>query len=1308
MTEQHPNFSMNSVLALLYRMFRSIWRFSSQWLFGLIIALAAILLVLRTTAFFLEQNPGIIEDLIEERLNIRIEFDSLKIRIGPLYSAIEIEHLLIHQVNDNKVGFEFPAAKLSVKLLDSLLHQKLSIDSLSISGEKARLYRDKSGDFYLEKLKLTGQAGADSSKQANKDLLQFIKQSHFNISFDNISFYDEMLEYPELKVKHAVLLVSNEPERHQVILQAKLDQSETWMDVRLDFTGALKNFNNWDGKIYLELINVNEQTALRLLQQPVFQIEQFQFNNITADLRAWSYIRSGKLQAIQGELKVDDASLERLDRKQKIEFADFFSYFSLRRLQQPRSYPDRQTSAQLNVWQIDLFDTNLRIDDKAIREKRIKLEYHLDKTSQKPEFDLYLNTLDLQEIAHVVSFFSPVRLDKQIIRKFKPEGVLNDTYVHLTLDALTMPVNIEDYEIYSDIHNFGINDFHKIPKVRNLSAKLLMNKNRGKLAVNSQNLKLHIKHLLREQWPATQINGDFFWQKEMGQWLFAGDDVKVSNTHLKAKADMKFWLDSDFQIYMDLNAYYHAEKVKYAPYYYPVTIMDKSLVKWLDESIKSGVVTDGGIVFRGQLNQFPFRDNSGVLDIVFNTDDVELEYQPGWPKLKEIQSEIQFTEKGMLIESDHVKVKNSVSKNISVAIRTYEYPMLSVTGKVKSNVKDGVAFLKESKLATNKITDMLHAKGNIDIGLDLSIPLHSKIKKPINSKVSIYLKGLDYYPPAFDDRKQLVKNLKGKVVVHNEAIMADSLSANIMGKPANIQIKTKTRKGEHDTRIIIRSPFEIKRLQQLKLIPEAFEHYAAFLSGESNMTLEIVLPGKTNPFSVMFYSDLEGIYSSLPIPMKKRRNSILPVTVKFSDVQKNSVAKNSVSQMNIHISDELTLVMLFDSHKDYELLKGHLSFGRKDAQIPEKRVFKVSGSFNHIPIEPWQSLFTESGQQMNSASTGKALLPIELDMTEVKLPAPNSKQKQHEAEASKTTQSSMSPASFPLINGSIKTVKLGDANFGKFTIKSSRIDKGIIFDQLSLKGPLMNFSGNGKWHQWTGDPKVDIEGSIKIPDVEQFLVQLGYDISMRKGELSVDGFISWPGSLGDFSLESLEGNVSFIIHDGAYLESKLGPTGRVLGLLNTNELQRRFSMDFSDVSDKGFNFDVVQGDVRLLKGSIYSDNVKMEAPSAKILIDGQINFTSKELEQRVTVIPEVSATLPLAGAAVAGPAGAAVVWVGQKILGDEINKATAFDYQVSGSWESPEIQRVKISRKTLEKLKQLLNVEKANTNNDPLQQSDLP
>ena len=220
-----------------------------------------------------------------------------------------------------------------------------------------------------------------------------------------------------------------------------------------------------------------------------------------------------------------------------------------------------------------------------------------------------------------------------------------------------------------------------------------------------------------------------------------------------------------------------------------------------------------------------------------------------------------------------------------------------------------------------------------------------------------------------------------------------------------------------------------------------------------------------------------------------------------------------------------------------------------------------------------------------------------------------------------------------------------------------------------------------------------MEGTLNISSFEDFLKTLGYDQLMRGGKSRITGYLSWPGGPLDYSKEVIEGKLSINVEKGAYLEGKPGTAGRILGLLNMNALARRISFDFSDVSDKGYEFEKIQGDFRITRGNAYTDNLIAQSPSAKILVTGRVGLAAEDYDQKVLVVPEISATLPIAGAAVAGPAGAAVAWVGQKLLGSQINKVTAMSYTVTGSWSDPVIKKSELSDNTLENLKNLFGLE---------------
>ena len=66
--------------------------------------------------------------------------------------------------------------------------------------------------------------------------------------------------------------------------------------------------------------------------------------------------------------------------------------------------------------------------------------------------------------------------------------------------------------------------------------------------------------------------------------------------------------------------------------------------------------------------------------------------------------------------------------------------------------------------------------------------------------------------------------------------------------------------------------------------------------------------------------------------------------------------------------------------------------------------------------------------------------------------------------------------------------------------------------------------------------------------------------------------------------------------------------------------------------------------------------------------------------ERSIVIPNLSSTLPIAGALAGGPGLAIVMLITHHLLQEPIDKLTQFEYQVSGPWKSPEIVSVKSNK----------------------------
>ena len=91
--------------------------------------------------------------------------------------------------------------------------------------------------------------------------------------------------------------------------------------------------------------------------------------------------------------------------------------------------------------------------------------------------------------------------------------------------------------------------------------------------------------------------------------------------------------------------------------------------------------------------------------------------------------------------------------------------------------------------------------------------------------------------------------------------------------------------------------------------------------------------------------------------------------------------------------------------------------------------------------------------------------------------------------------------------------------------------------------------------------------------------------------------------------------------------------------------------------------------------------MKIKASAANIQITGSTNLVERTYDQTIYVTPAVTGALPAAGAIVGGPVGAAAGIVADqlaKVVG--LNKVTQAEYEMTGTWEEPQLTRIKKKR----------------------------
>jgi uncharacterized protein YhdP len=197
---------------------------------------------------------------------------------------------------------------------------------------------------------------------------------------------------------------------------------------------------------------------------------------------------------------------------------------------------------------------------------------------------------------------------------------------------------------------------------------------------------------------------------------------------------------------------------------------------------------------------------------------------------------------------------------------------------------------------------------------------------------------------------------------------------------------------------------------------------------------------------------------------------------------------------------------------------------------------------------------------------------------------------------------------------------------------------------------------------------------LDLTDGGALLQRLGLGDVLRGGKGRLQGEVSWPGSPLAPDAAHMDGQLRVDIQQGRFLKAGAG-AGRLLSVLSLQSIPRRLSLDFRDVFLQGFAFDTLTGDVRMDDGVAETNNLLMRGLQAAVLMEGRADIAHETQDLHVVVVPEINAgTASLAYAAI-NPAVGLGTFLAQLFLRKPLMQAGTREFQVSGSWNEPQVER---------------------------------
>ncbi|MES2403666.1 MAG: YhdP family protein [Pseudomonadota bacterium] len=839
------------------------------------------------------------------------------------------------------------------------------------------------------------------------------------------------------------------------------------------------------------------------------------------------------------------------------------------------------------------------------------------------------------------------------------------------------------------------------------------------LELPPQAATLAVTDVFRKPFVLKQLGGSLVAWREDGLWNIAADGLHFDNGELAGSARARLvWPGGGRRPFVSAYAVLDRAKVADADLFWPYRSMPPSLVAWLDHALVGGEVTSARVVIHGDLDHWPFLDRTGRFEATGTVQNATFDFADNWPRATGVDAAVDFVDNRMGIVATHATVQGVTATHAVASIPDLHDGTLGLDIQGGGSGAQLLDFVRHSPVGAGALDALqgLQVGGTGKFGIKLAIPLAHAENFTLGGQVD--LAKADVTASKWN---LALKGLDGPLQIDSKGFHANGLSAMFRGAPAKLSIAVGSG-NVSDPKDIVEASLDTRVSAQTLVqgYPD-LGGLAAHASGVApfHIGVNVVAGQGSAPVTPILdlKSSLAGIALDFPAPLDKPANSELPLHLSLQLPPAGApltVSLGDVLQVRGRLADPArklptAMAMNFGSTLPTEMpaqglaVRGHAPRMDVSGWIEQALGGSSGGAFPQlsradVSTDAAQVFGTDLGALQFSFEAGARSDAIAFEGAAVKgtidLPTSDlatrgiSADFQHlywpEPPPPKTpgpppppqVTSPVAPFSIPPLHVRIGDLRLGKAQLGTTTFESAPTLQGMFISKFDSKGADFTIQSHGNWNGSTRTSTSQMVIDISSHDFGKTLAAFGFSGLLAGGKdahVHIDG--TWPGAPSGFSLAWMSGKLDIKAGEGRILAVKPG-LGRLLGLLSLRDLPSRLMLHFGDVFKSGFGFDQASANFTLKDGSAFTQNMVIMAPAARIVMQGRTGFRARDYDLTVDVTPHVGGTLPVVGAVIGGPVGAAAGLVVQGLIGKGINKAAGSIYRVTGSWDKPKIETV--------------------------------
>ena len=948
--------------------------------------------------------------------------------------------------------------------------------------------------------------------------------------------------------------------------------------------------------------------------------------------------------------------------------------------------------------------------------------------------DLTGNGIDLKVMAALINFFPVGKEMREGMTRYAPRGTINQASVSWSGE---FPA-VRSYRVKGRFADLAFNAHGKVPGVEGLSGRIEGDERGGLFTVASKNIKLDIGQVFRAPLFFETLEIEAKWKKSADKKVdtlaLAFDKIVFANADAVGQISGAYHTGGKGPGIVDLKGTLSRANAAKIAHYLPNTAQNTRA--WLETALPVGKVNSAQFELRGDLWDFPFKDGKdGKFLLAVKAEDVRFKFSPDWPSIDNIKGEIVFSGARIRVKPDSATIFSgqiSPTTLVEVDDTTSWTPLLTVKGTVNAPAQDVARYLKESPLAegVGKFTQVITMEGPGKLDLSLSVPLGARDNSaaPLPAPKSVQpLRVTGRYeflqarvkPPV----GAVVTNVNGAIQFTERTVTSQGLVGQVYGNPLQISLSGG---GEEGVVVDLAGRTEIVNLNEV--LPFQLP---AQISGATDWKGRI--QARSSRLDLLFSSDLIGVASGLPAPLAKPLEKPLKLVAEFTELGKNS------ERINVQLGEVAfgRFARRFDDKGQVSgLAAGLISLERPIGSQPLPDGLWLVGEMRELDIDRWKATFGVAPVTVATPSTAvvsdspgsntASNTFTGFDLTVARLRAfgrefkavqmkgrragddwrvtvtspelsgdaswrPNADGgrgsirarlsnfmlavEQPQDAVARIEDPDRAVSEFPSLDVEAERFSFRGYDLGRLEFKAAMDGADWRIDRLLIEGDGSKLDTHGRWTRAAGGSRTELKVKFESKNLNGLFRTFGHSDTLKRGTGQLEGTLGWPGYPYEFALNSLGGDFRLEARKGQFAKIEPG-AGRLLGLISLQAIPRRVTLDFRDIFSEGFGFDRIGGTIKVEKGIMRTDDFEIAGSSAFVTMQGEVSLPNETQNLRMTVIPSLGDGVSVITALIGGPVIGLTTLLVQKLLQDPLGRAAGYQYNVTGTWENPDVVRV--------------------------------